>query len=31
MKSIESLLARAAKPETIEHRLRMLYLGEDHD
>jgi adenine-specific DNA-methyltransferase len=31
MKSIESLLARAAKPETIERRLRMLYLGEDHD
>jgi adenine-specific DNA-methyltransferase len=31
MKHIETLLSRAAKPETIERRLRMLYLGEDRD
>jgi len=29
MKSIEGLLACAAKPEMIERRLRMIYLGED--
>jgi adenine-specific DNA-methyltransferase len=31
MRSIESALVRGAKPEAIERRLRMLYLGEDRD
>lgn len=29
MKAIESLLTRGAKPETIERRLRAIYLGDD--